>query len=90
MGQWKRSKEAWEERMRTFCNSGAMESEKQFILECNAFKDIADIYGNMLALVPWHCLFCKGTVRMLGHLIINLNKKRTELQKAKNREVGVP
>ena len=37
---WKRPKEAWEERVFTFCMFGALESEKHFILECDAFKDI--------------------------------------------------
>ena len=50
-GQWKRPKEAWEERVCTFCTSGAVESEKHFILECDAFKDIRESYENMLASV---------------------------------------
>ena len=89
-GRWKRPKEAWEERVCTFCTSGAVESEKHFILECDVFKDIRESYGNMLALVSWHCLFSDGIAGRLGQLIINLNKKRTEMQKAKNRELIVP
>ena len=60
-----------------------MESEKHFILECDVFKDIRESYGNMLASVSWHCLFSDEIVGRLGQLIINLNKKRTEMQKAK-------
>ena len=75
--------------MCTFCTSGAVELEKHFILECDAFRDIRDSYDSMLTSVPWHCLFSEGTVRRLGYLIINLSNKRIELQKAKSKEVGV-
>ena len=81
MGQWKIPKEAWEERVCTFFTFGAVESEKYFIFECDAFRDIRDSYRSMLASIPWHCLFSEGTVRRLGQLIINLSKKRIELQK---------
>jgi len=33
IGRWKRPKEAWEERVCTFCTSGAVESEKAFHFE---------------------------------------------------------
>ena len=65
-GWWKRPKEAWEEQVCTFCTSGAVESEKHFILECDAFKDIRESYGNMLASVSWHCIFRDGIVGRLG------------------------
>ena len=64
--------------------------KKHFILECDAFKDIRESYGNMLASVSWHCLFNDEIVGRLGQLIINLNKKRIEMQKAKNRKLIVP
>ena len=67
-----------------------MESEKHFILECDAFRDIRDSYCSMSASIPWHCLFSEGTVKRLGQLIINLSKKMIELQKEKNKEVGGP
>jgi len=38
-GCWKRPKEVWEERVCIFCSSGKVETEKHFILECEAFKD---------------------------------------------------
>ena len=60
------------------------------ILECDAFKDIRETYENMLALISWHCIFSQETVGRLGQLIINLNKKRVELQKAKNNEIMIP
>ena len=59
------------------------------ILECDVFKDIRESYGNMLASVSWHCLFSEGIVGRLGQLIISLNKKRTEMQKEKNKELIV-
>ena len=90
MGRWKRPKEAWEEQVCTFCTFGAVEPEKHFIMECDAFRDIRDIYGSVLASIPWHCLFSESTVRRLGQLIINLNKKMIELQKEKNKEAGSP
>ena len=64
--------------------------KKHFILKCDAFKDIRESYASMLAPISWHCLFSDGTVIRLGQLIINLSKKRIELQKAKNKEVGGP
>ena len=67
-----------------------MESEKHFILECDAFRDIRDGYRSMLASILWHCLFSDGTIIRLGQLIINLSKKSIELQKEKNKEVGGP
>ena len=87
--KWKRPKDAWKERVCTFFTSGAMESEKHFILECDVFKDIKESYENMLASVSWHCLFSEGIVGRLVQLIINLNRKRVELQRAKNRELMV-
>lgn len=80
----KRPKEAWEERVGTFCTSRAVESEKKFILECDAFKDIKESYGNMLASASWHCLLSDKIVGRLGQLIINLNKKKIEIEKLKN------
>ena len=67
------------------CMSGAVESKKHFILECDAFKDIRESYGNMLASISLRCLFSDEIVGRLGQLIINLNKKRTKMQKAKTR-----
>ena len=90
MRRWKRPKEAWEERVCNFFISGAVESEKHFILECDAFKDIRDSYGSMLASIPWHCLFSEGIVRRLGQLIINLSKKRLNYKRQKTRRLVVP
>ena len=75
--------------MCTFCTFGVVESEKNFILECNVFKDIRESYENMLASISWHCLSSEGIVGRLDQLIINLNQKRTKLQRAKNKELMV-
>ena len=66
MEWWKRPKEAWEEQVCTFCTSGAVELEKHFILESDAFRDMRDSYGKMLASIPWHCILGEGTIRRSG------------------------
>jgi hypothetical protein len=81
-GRWKRPKEAWEERVCVFCTSGKVETEKHFILECEAFKDSRDNYINILTASSWNNLLSKGTVEKLGELIIKLNRKMIELQKS--------
>jgi len=83
-------KEAWKERVCTFCTSEKVESEKHFISECDSFKDIRESYGNTLASISWHCLFNEGIFRRLGLLIINLNKKMIKLQKAKKQGTSGP
>jgi hypothetical protein len=57
---WKRPKEAWEERVCVSCNSGKVETEKHFILECEAFKDSRDSYVSILTASSWNNLFRKG------------------------------
>lgn len=58
-----------------FFNSRVVESEKNLILECDAFRDIKENYGNMLAMVSCQCIFREGIVKRMGQLIINLNNK---------------
>ena len=58
-----------------------METQKHFILECEAFKDNRDMYVNVLMDKSWDDLFNEGTVENLGALIIKLKKQRVELQK---------
>jgi len=79
--RWKRPKEAWAERVCIFCIAGKVETEKHFILECEAFKDTRDRYANVLADKSWDDLFNEGTVEKLRTLIIKLNRQRIELQK---------
>jgi hypothetical protein len=81
-GHWKRPKEAWEERVCVFCTSEKVETEKHFILECEAFKDSRDNNINILTTSYWNNLFSKGTMEKLGELIIKLNRKRVKLQKS--------
>jgi len=81
-GCWKRPKEAWEESVCVFCTSGKVETEKHFILECEAFKDSRDNYINILTASSWNDLFSEGTVEKLGELIIKLNRKMAELLKS--------
>jgi hypothetical protein len=49
-----------------FCTSRKVETEKYFILECEAFKDSRDNYINILTASSWNNLFSKGTVEKLG------------------------
>ena len=63
-------KEAWEERVCIFCTTGKVETEKHFILECEAFKDNRDKQMSW----PRDDLFIQGTVEKLGALIIKLNR----------------
>ena len=67
--RWKRPKEAWEERVCVFCTSEKVETEKHFILECEALKDNRDNYISILTTNSWN------------KLIIKLNMKRDKLQK---------
>lgn len=47
-----------------FCTSGAVESEKHFILECVVFKDIRESYGNMLASVSSNVFSVRGLLEI--------------------------
>ena len=58
-----------------------METEKHFVLECEAFKDNRDRYANVLTDKSSDDLFSKGIVEKLGALIIKLNRQRIGLQK---------
>lgn len=41
-----------------------MELEKHFILECDAFKDIRESYGNMLASVSGNVFSARGLLEI--------------------------
>ena len=77
-GRWKRPKEVWEERVCIFCSSRKVETEKHFILECEAFKDNRESYADMLAMSFWDNLFSEGFVEKLGAFIVKLHRKRAE------------
>ena len=86
IGRWKRPKEAWEERVCTFCSFEKVETKKHFILECEAFKDNKDRYVNILTTSSWVDLFNEGTVVKLGELIMRLNVNRVEMQNQQARQ----
>jgi hypothetical protein len=44
-----------------FWNSGKVETEKHFILECEALKDRLDSYVSILTASSWNDLFNQGT-----------------------------
>ena len=48
------------------CVLFAMETEKHFILECEAFKENRDRYTNVLADKSWDDLFNKGVWKNWG------------------------
>ena len=64
-----------------------METEKHFILECEAFKDSRHSDVNILTTSSWVNLFNKGTMVKLGELIIKLNRKMVEMQKSTEKRV---
>ena len=68
----------WEERVCIFCSSGKVETEKHFILECEAFKDSRENYAGILAASPWDNLFSEEFVKKLGAFIVKLHRKRAD------------
>ena len=77
-GRWKRPKEMWEEILCIFCSSGKVETEKHFILECEAFKDSREKYAGILAASSWDNPFSEEFVDKLGAVIVKLHRKRVE------------
>ena len=75
-GHWKRPKEVWEERVCIFCSFGKVETEKHFILECEAFKDNRKSYADMLVASSWDNLFSEEFVEKMGAVILKLHEKR--------------
>ena len=64
------------------CNSGKVEIEKHFILECEAFKDTRNNYVSILTESSWNNVFSEGIVEKLGEFIIKLNREKVEMQKS--------
>jgi Spy/CpxP family protein refolding chaperone len=60
------------------CSFGKMETEKHFILECEALKDSRENYVGILAANSWDNLFSKEVVEKLGAIIVKLHRKRAE------------
>ena len=68
----------WEERVCILCSSEKVETEKHFILECEALKDSWENYVGILAANSWDNLFSKEFVEKLGAIIVKLHMKRVE------------
>jgi hypothetical protein len=81
-GHWKNQRKLGNKGCVCFATPGKVETEKHFILECEAFKDSRDNYVSILTTNSWNNLFNEGTVEKVGELIIKLNMKRTEMQKS--------
>jgi hypothetical protein len=60
------------------CSSGKVETEKHFILECEALKDNRENYAGILVASSWDNLFSKEFVEKLGAIIVKLHRKRAE------------
>ena len=56
-----------------FYNSGKVEIEKHFILECEAFKDNRDRYTNILTTSSWDNLFKEEAVEKVRASLKNKN-----------------
>ena len=61
-----------------FFQKRKVETEKHFILECEAFKDNSESYANPMAASSWAILFSKGFVKKLRAFILKLHKKKVE------------
>jgi hypothetical protein len=55
-----------------------VETEKHFILECEALKDSRENYVGILAANSWDNLFNKEFVEKLGAIIVKIHRKRAE------------
>ena len=75
---YKIPKEVGKERVCIFCSSGKVETEKHFILECEAFKDNMESYADILAASSWDNLFSEGFVETMGAFIVRLHRKMSE------------
>jgi len=60
------------------CSSGKVETQKHFILECEALEDSRENYAGILATSSWDNLFSKECVEKLGAVIVKLHRKRTK------------
>jgi Spy/CpxP family protein refolding chaperone len=68
----------WEERVCILRSSGKVETEKHFILECEALKDSRENYAGILAASSWDNLFSEEFVEKLEAVIVKLHRKRVE------------
>jgi hypothetical protein len=68
----------WEERVCILRSFGKVETEKHFILECEALKDSRENYADILVASSWDNLFNKEFVEKLRAVIVKLHRKRAE------------
>ena len=59
------------------CSSGKVETEKHFILECEALKDNKN-YAGIMAASSWDNLFSEEFVEKLRAVIVKLHRKMAE------------
>jgi len=67
-------------------SSGKVETEKHFILECEALKDSRENYAGILAASSWVNLFSKEFVEKLEAIIVKLHRKRVEYKSQMERQ----
>ena len=65
----------WKERVCIFCSFGKVEVVKDFIFECEAFKDNRESYAYVMGYSSWDNLFSDGLVEMMGEFIMMLHRK---------------
>ena len=70
----------WEETICVFCTFKKVETEKYFILECEASKDSRENYAGILAASSWDNLFSEEIIEKLGAIIIKLHWKRAKFK----------
>jgi hypothetical protein len=66
-----------------------VETEKHFILECEALKDNRENYAGIMETNSWDNLFNKEFVEKLGVIIVKLYRKRAKY-KSKMEKQFVP
>jgi hypothetical protein len=67
-------------------SSRKVETEKHFILECEALKDSRENYASILAASSWVNLFSKEFVEKLEAIIVKLHRKRSEYKSQMERQ----
>jgi hypothetical protein len=63
-----------------------VETEKHFILECEALKDSRENYAGIMAPSSWVNLFRKEFVEKLEAIIVKLHRKRVKYKSQMERQ----
>ena len=79
--RWRVLKKVWEERTCIFYNKGVVEMEQQFFIECASYKDIHIQYENSLNVNNMHCLFEKDKINLIAILLVNIHRRRSNIEK---------